>query len=72
MQIECYSTGEVAKMLRISRPTILSLIARGKLKAFSIAGGNLRFTSEDIKEFIESNRKQPSKKGKSNIKSQNN
>lgn len=61
MTLTCYSTGEVAKMLHISRPTILSLIARGKLKAFSIAGGNLRFTEDDIREFIENNRKKATK-----------
>ena len=49
------TTEEVAELLRIDPVTVRRLIMRGELPAYRIAG-EYRFTSADVKQFVESQR----------------
>ena len=51
MDIQLYTAKEVAKMLKISMPTIFKLIRNNEIQCKKI-GREWRFTENDIKEFV--------------------
>jgi len=50
------STQEVADMLNVSKSTIYDLIKRGEIRSYKI-GRKVRFTEEDVKEYISNSKK---------------
>lgn len=50
-EFKIYTTDEIAKLLGVSRMTVIRYIRRGKLKSFRV-GRLIRVTSEMIDEYI--------------------
>jgi len=48
---EFYKTGEVAKMLGVSRQAVLDWIKKGQLRAFKV-GRSYRIPKADLEEFL--------------------
>ena len=47
------SVGEVARILYVSRPSVLNWIHKGALKAFTTYGGHHRVWPVDVKALLE-------------------
>ncbi len=47
------SVGDVAKILRVSKPCVLNWINKGALKAFTTYGGHHRLWATDVKAFLD-------------------
>lgn len=47
------SVGEVARILRVSKPCVLNWINKGALKAFTTYGGHHRLWASDVKAFLD-------------------
>ncbi len=56
-----YSINDLIELLQVSRKTILNLIKKGELMAFSI-GGRYRVTQKSLDNYIEKKQIQPHKK----------
>lgn len=52
MELQFYTSKEVIEMLKITRQSLNRFINTGKLKAFTLGGGNLRFSRENIEKFL--------------------
>ena len=53
-EFKIYSTDEVAKLLGVSRMTVIRYVRSGKLKAFKV-GRLIRITSDMLDEYIANN-----------------
>ena len=50
-----YTTGQITKILNISRPTLYNLCKKKKIRPQRTAGGNYRYSEENLKELLEQN-----------------
>ena len=50
------TTQEVADLLNVSKSTIYDLIRRGEIRSYKV-GRKVRFTEEDVKEYISNSKK---------------
>ena len=53
-EFKIYNTDQVAKLLGVSRMTVIRYIRKGKLKSFRV-GRRIRVTSDMIDEYIANN-----------------
>jgi putative molybdopterin biosynthesis protein len=60
------STQEVAEMLNVSKSTIYDMIRKGEIKSYKV-GRKVRFTEDDVKEYIETSKKTQSSAYSSNV-----
>jgi putative molybdopterin biosynthesis protein len=54
MQVEAYTAEEVAKLLRVSRQTVYTLIREGKIPHFKV-GNKVRIKRVDIEKITNTN-----------------
>jgi len=58
--MEIYTLKDIAKKLKVSERTVFRYLGKNKLKGSKI--GQWRFTDKDLKEFINKNKNNKSKK----------
>lgn len=54
MQVEAYTAEEVAKLLRVSRQTVYTLVREGKIPHFKV-GNKVRIKRVDIEKITRTN-----------------
>lgn len=54
MQVEAYTAEEVAKLLRVSRQTVYTLVREGKIPHFKV-GNKVRIKRVDIEKITSTN-----------------